>query len=219
MPSVSRGGDAQHRQWGLRRQWPKVHQFESPSPRRCTHVQVKHVGPLRLERSVVGHSATARRRAVRSALGPVVTSRWGARASTALACTQPWASARRSYLVPRSATCGGAAGFTFPATEKLGATAGTQIHRVTSASHGHGVVQEHSTRGDDGASTQSLHKSPRRDGRSHARSSHGNGGAQEHERLKSSCPSGYNSSAARRPAHRQEKQGDASRCHQSITGR
>jgi hypothetical protein len=104
-------------------------------------------GPLRSAHNAVVHGATARRRAVRSALGPGVTSCWGARASTALARARPWASARRSYVVPRSATCGGAAGFTFPATEMLDATAGTQIHHVTSASHGHGVPGAQHERG------------------------------------------------------------------------
>jgi hypothetical protein len=114
-PGTSRGGGAQHRERGLRRQWPKVHRYDSPSHRRCTHVRFKRLGPPRTARSTVVHGATARRRAVRSALGPGVTSRWGARAFTAPAHARPQASARRSYLVPRSATCGGAAGCSFPA--------------------------------------------------------------------------------------------------------
>jgi hypothetical protein len=134
MPGVSRGGDAQRRQRGLRLQWPKVHQIDSPSPRRCTHVQVKRLGPLRPARSTVAHGATARHRVVSLAFGPGATSRWGARASTALARARSRVSARRSSLVPRSATCGGAAGLTFPATERHGATAGTQVQHATAVS-------------------------------------------------------------------------------------
>jgi hypothetical protein len=59
MPGVSRGGDAQRRQQGLRRQWPKVHQIDSPSPLRCTHVQVKRLGLLRPARSTVAHGAAS----------------------------------------------------------------------------------------------------------------------------------------------------------------
>jgi hypothetical protein len=146
-------------------------------------------GPPRPACSAAVHGATARRRAAQSALGPGETSRWGARVLTTPARAQPLASARRGYLVSRSASCGGAAGV------RLLRQKNRRDGRLSDSSrrrraHGLGVVQEHRTRAHSSASSQPLHHSPRRDSRIHSRSMHGDGGAQEHERLRSSLRRG-----------------------------
>jgi hypothetical protein len=79
--------------------------------------------------------------------------------------------------------------------------------------------QRRSSRRGGSATTNPCTRIPWLDGRFHTRSSHGDGGAQGHEWPRSSLASRCGSSAARWPAHRQGKQGDASRRRRSITGR
>jgi hypothetical protein len=199
MLGASRGGGAQHRQRGLCRQWPKVHRFDSPSHRRCTHVRFKCLGPPTPARSAAVHDAAARCRAVRSALGPGVTSRWGARSFTAPARARPQASARHSYLVPRSATCGGAAGCSFPTKTRRGGRL-TESPRDVGECMDLGLSRSTAREG-----TAVLAHSPcTKVHGATADPTHGDGGAQEYQRLRSSCPSGHGSSAARRPASRHE---------------
>jgi hypothetical protein len=82
------------------------------APSVSTRDQGKHLGHHGRR---TARSRMARRRAVWLAIGPDVTSRWGARATTALARARPQAPTRRNRLEARSAARGGAAVLMFPA--------------------------------------------------------------------------------------------------------
>jgi hypothetical protein len=142
-------------------------------------------GPPRPACNSTVHSATTRRHAAQPALSPGETSRWGARVLTSPARAQPLESAQRGYLPSRNASRGGAAGVRL-LQQKIRRDDRLSDTSRRRRAHGLGVVQEHRTRAHGGASSPPLHHSPRRDGQNLTRSSHVDGGAQEHERLKSS---------------------------------
>jgi hypothetical protein len=184
MPGATHGDGAHHQQRGLRRQWPKVPRFDSPTHRRCSQNRSTRLG-LQGRRDAAVHGATAWRRAAQPALSPGETSRWGVRVLTPPARAQPLASTQRGYLASRSASFGSAAGVRLLQQKnrrdaRLSDT--TQRRRA----HGLRVVQVHRSRAHGGARSLALHHSPRRDGRNLTHSSHGDCGTQEHEQLRSS---------------------------------